>query len=119
MMKIMVDRYDEVQAKIKILEADNFTLVVDNSALVAQIVDAFEKATLKARYDLLKEYKQGLLVDAEVDEDIELYEDTLDKVGYSSSALAERAMPTLNEQGPAGAELPANVNPSEDRQTWQ
>ncbi|GMN60222.1 hypothetical protein TIFTF001_029325 [Ficus carica] len=45
MMKVMVDRFDEAQAKIKTLEADNF-------ALITQIVDAYEKATLKARYDL-------------------------------------------------------------------
>ncbi|GMN43969.1 hypothetical protein TIFTF001_013174 [Ficus carica] len=60
MMKVMVDKFDEAQAKIKSLEADN-------SSLAAQILDAFEKATLKARYDILKEYKQGLLVDTEVD----------------------------------------------------
>ncbi|GMN62685.1 hypothetical protein TIFTF001_031767 [Ficus carica] len=50
MIKVMVDRFNEVQAKIQTLEADN-------SALVAQIVDAYEKATLKAPYDFLKEYK--------------------------------------------------------------
>ena len=76
LMKVMVDRYEEAQAKIKTLEADNF-------ALVAQIMDAFEKATLKARYDVLKEYKQGPLVDAEVDEEIELYEDSPDEAGCS------------------------------------
>ena len=49
-MKVMVDKFDEAQAKIKSLEANN-------SVLAAQILDAYEKATLKARYNLLKEYK--------------------------------------------------------------
>ncbi|GMN20599.1 hypothetical protein TIFTF001_034364 [Ficus carica] len=80
MMEIMVRRFDEAQAKIKIT-----------------ILDAFEKATLKPRYDLLKEYRQGLLVDAEVDEEIELYEDTLDDAGCSSYAPIE-ALPTTNVQ---------------------
>ena len=115
-MKIMVDRYDEAQAKIKTLEAEKSALVADNSTLVAQIMDAFEKATLKAQYDLLKEYKQGLLVDADVDEEIELYEDTLDDAGCSSSTPAEGVMPTSNEQGPISTEPPVDVNPSEDRE---
>ncbi|GMN28784.1 hypothetical protein TIFTF001_041223 [Ficus carica] len=110
MVKVMVDRFDEAQAKIKSLE-------VDNSALVVQIVDAYEKATLKARYDFLKEYKQGLLVDAEVDDEIELYEDTLDEAGCSSSAPADVAMPTSNEQEPNGVE--PSTNPLEDRETRQ
>ncbi|GMN70229.1 hypothetical protein TIFTF001_039272 [Ficus carica] len=42
--------------------------------LVTRIVGEYEKATLKARYELLKEYKQGLLVDANVVEEIKLYE---------------------------------------------
>ncbi|GMN47401.1 hypothetical protein TIFTF001_016571 [Ficus carica] len=92
-MKVMVDKFDEAQAKIKSLEAHN-------SALAVQILDAYEKATLKARYDLLKEYKQGLIVDAEVDEEIELYEEFLDEAGCSSAAPAEGAMPASDEQGP-------------------
>lgn len=31
----------------------------------------YEKATLKAHYELLKEHKQGLLVDADVVEEID------------------------------------------------
>ncbi|GMN66446.1 hypothetical protein TIFTF001_035532 [Ficus carica] len=54
-----------------------------------KILDAFEKATLKARYDFLKEYKQGLFVEAEVDEEIELYEESPDEAGCSSAAPAE------------------------------
>ncbi|GMN20491.1 hypothetical protein TIFTF001_043102 [Ficus carica] len=87
-------------------------------------------ATLKARYDLLKEYKQGLLVDVEVDEGIELYEDTLDDAGCSSPAPAE-GLPTSNvqwpsgdvpasiDQGPTGIEPLVNPDPSEDRETRQ
>ncbi|GMN62973.1 hypothetical protein TIFTF001_032051 [Ficus carica] len=113
MMKIMVDRYDAAQAKIEALEAEKSKLVADNTALVVQIMDAFEKATLKARYDLLKEYKQGLLVDAEVDEEIELYEETPDEAGCSSAAPDEGTMPTSKE--PIRAEPSVDVNPSEDR----
>ncbi|GMN60133.1 hypothetical protein TIFTF001_029232 [Ficus carica] len=67
-------------------------------------------ATLKARYDLLKEYKQGLLVNAEVDDEIELYEDTLDEAGCSSSAPADITVPASNDQGPSGVEPPVNVD---------
>ncbi|GMN69160.1 hypothetical protein TIFTF001_038211 [Ficus carica] len=68
MMKVMVDRFDEAQAKIKTLEESLKEKEADYSVLVARIVDAYERATLKARYDLRKEYKHGLLVDADVEE---------------------------------------------------
>ena len=120
MMKIMVDRYNEAQAKIRTLEddksaleADKSALEADRSSLVIQIQDAFEKATLKARYDLLKQYKQGLLVDAEVDEEIELYEDVPDEAGCSSAAPTEDVMP---EQEHVEAEPPVEAAPSEDRE---
>ena len=113
MMKIMVDRYNEAQAKIRTLEADKSALEADRSSLVIQIEDAFEKATLKARYDLLKQYKQGLLVDAEVDEEIELYEDVPDEAGCSSAAPTEDVMP---EQEHVEAEPPVEAAPSEDRE---
>ncbi|GMN21858.1 hypothetical protein TIFTF001_045565 [Ficus carica] len=109
MMKVMVERFDEAQVRIKSLEADN-------SALVAKIVDAYEKATFKARYDLLKEYKQGLLVEADVDDEIELHED---EAGCSLSAPADVIVPASNEQGPSGVEPPINADPSEDRETRQ
>ncbi|GMN54938.1 hypothetical protein TIFTF001_024056 [Ficus carica] len=107
MMKVMVKRFDEAQGRIKSLEADN-------STLVAKIVDAYGKVTLKTRYDLLKEYKQGLIVDADVDDEIELYED---QAGYSSSAPADIIVPALNEQGLSGVEPPVNADPSEDCET--
>jgi chromosome segregation ATPase len=106
MMGVMVDRYQDAQAKIRSLEADN-------SSLATQILDAFEKATLKARFDLLKEYKQGLLVEAEVDAELELLEDVLDEAGCSSAAPAEVAVPTSNEQQPVEAEPPVEAAPEE------
>ncbi|GMN23845.1 hypothetical protein TIFTF001_049104 [Ficus carica] len=109
MMKVMVERFDEAQVRIKSLKADN-------SALVAKIVDAYEKATFKVRYDLLMEYKQGLLVDADVDDEIELHED---EAGCSLSAPADVIVPASNEQGPSGVEPPINADPSEDRETRQ
>ena len=81
MAKVIVDRYNEAQARIRALESDkasleaqNATLVTEKASLVEKIEDAYERATVKARYDLLKEYKHGLLVEAEIDEEIEVYE---------------------------------------------
>ncbi|GMN20652.1 hypothetical protein TIFTF001_039963 [Ficus carica] len=108
MMEVMVKRFDEAQAKIKTLKAEN-------SALGTQILDAFEKATLKARYDILKEYKQGLLVDTKVNKEIELYEDALDETGASSSVPA----PASTQHGPPNVEPPVYANPSEDREMRQ
>ena len=71
-MKVMVDRFNEATTKIKTLEESLKQKEADNSMLVACIVDAYERTTLKARYDLLKEYKQGLLVSTKVEEEIEL-----------------------------------------------
>ncbi|GMN70115.1 hypothetical protein TIFTF001_039159 [Ficus carica] len=126
MMEVMVKRFDEAQAKIKSLE-------IENAALATQILDAFKKATIKARYDLLKKYKQVLFVEAEIDEEIELYKD---EVGCSSSALtdeialasndhgpsgdeppADEIVPTSNDQGPSKVKPPVDANPSEDRET--
>ncbi|GMN22645.1 hypothetical protein TIFTF001_040303 [Ficus carica] len=108
MMKVMCERYDEATAKIRSLEADNARFVADNAKLVADIVNEYSRATLKARYDLLKEYKQGLLVDAEVDEEIELYEESLDEAGTSSSAPAQES----NEPRTSNIELPVQAIPS-------
>ena len=47
----------------------------DITGLVAHVVGEYKMATLKARYELLKEYKQGLLIDTDVEEEIELYEE--------------------------------------------
>ena len=67
-MKVTIDRYNEATAKIKTLEESLKQKEADNSVLVARIVNAYERATLKARYDLLKEYKKGILVDVDVEE---------------------------------------------------
>ncbi|GMN23776.1 hypothetical protein TIFTF001_040492 [Ficus carica] len=105
-METLVKRFDEGQAKIKSLEADN-------AALATQIMDAFEKATLKARYDILKDYKAGLLDEAQINEEIEMFEeDYPDEVRSLSSVPA--SAPTGAE--PADVEPPAQANPSEDRE---
>ncbi|GMN45104.1 hypothetical protein TIFTF001_014289 [Ficus carica] len=117
MMKVMVDRFDEAQAKIKTFEESLKDKEADNSMLFTRIVDAYERVTLKARYDLLKEYKQGLLVDADIEEEIELYEDSLSEAGGSSSAPADVAMPTSSELEPTDVEPPINADPLEDRET--
>ncbi|GMN22564.1 hypothetical protein TIFTF001_043541 [Ficus carica] len=103
-METLVKRFDEGQEKIKSLEAEN-------AALATQIMDAFEKATLKARYDILKDYKAGLLDEAQIDEEIEMFEEdypdearSLSTVPASASAEAENA----------NVEPPVQANPSED-----
>ncbi|GMN19240.1 hypothetical protein TIFTF001_045151 [Ficus carica] len=115
--KVMVNRFDEAQAKIGALKEMVKQKDADNSVLIARIVDAYKKATLKARYDLLKEYKQGLLVDADVEEEIELYEESLAEVGDSSSTPVAVTAPTTNEPEPVAVEPLSNVDPSEGRET--
>ena len=110
MAKVIVDRYNEAQARIQALESDktsieakNATLVAEKASLIAKIENAYERATVKARYDLLKDYKQGLLVEAEIDEEIEVYE-------------------LLDDKPPAQAsgeiEPPVTENSSQDRNVW-
>ena len=106
MAKVIVDRYDEAQARIRALESDkaslevkNTTLVNEKASLVTKIEDAYERATVKARYDLLKDYKQGLLVEAEIDEEIEVYELLDDKPPVQTTEEIEP---------------PAQVNPEVD-----
>ncbi|GMN21586.1 hypothetical protein TIFTF001_043347 [Ficus carica] len=105
-METLVKRFDEGQARIKSLEAEN-------AALATQIMDAFEKATLKARYDILKDYKAGFLDEAQIDEEIEMFEEdypdevrSLSTVPASASAEAENV----------NVEPPVEANPSEDRE---
>ncbi|GMN60247.1 hypothetical protein TIFTF001_029334 [Ficus carica] len=105
-METLVKRFDEGQTKIKSLEAEN-------AALATQIMDAFEKATLKTRYDFLKDYKAGLLDESQIDEEIEMFEEdypdevkSLSTVPASASAEAENA----------NVEPPVQVNPSECRE---
>ncbi|GMN25026.1 hypothetical protein TIFTF001_043852 [Ficus carica] len=109
MMEVMVDRFDEAQAKIKSLEAKK-------AVLATQILDAFEKATIKARYDLLKQYKQGLFVDAEIEEELDLWKDEIEG---PSSAPAITIEPTSNDAGKSGVERPAHEELLEDREQRQ
>ncbi|GMN62715.1 hypothetical protein TIFTF001_031796 [Ficus carica] len=98
MMEVMVDRFDESQAKIKSIETEK-------AVLATQILDAFEKATIKARYDLLKQYKQGLFVDAEIEEELDVWKDEFEG---PSSAPAITIEPTSNDTGKSGVEPPAH-----------
>ncbi|GMN69387.1 hypothetical protein TIFTF001_038437 [Ficus carica] len=106
-METLVKIFDEAQAKIKSLE-------VENAALATQIMDAFEKATFKARYNILKDYKAGLLDEAQIDEEIEMFEEDYPEEVRSLSSVPASA-PT--EAEPSKVEPPAQANPSEDRET--
>ena len=101
-METLAKSYDEVQARIKALEAEN-------AAFAAQITDVFEKATIKARYDILKDYKAGLLDETQVNEEIEMFEEDYPEEVRSLSVPA--SVPTETE--PANVDQPAEANPSE------
>ncbi|GMN27825.1 hypothetical protein TIFTF001_044164 [Ficus carica] len=105
-METLVKRFDEGQARIKSLEAEN-------AALATQIMDEFEKATLKARYDILKDYKAGLLDEVQIDEEIEMFEeDYPDEVRNLSAVPA--SVPAEAEN--MNVEPPVPADPSEDRE---
>ncbi|GMN64106.1 hypothetical protein TIFTF001_033180 [Ficus carica] len=103
-MDALVQRFEENQEKVKSLEAEN-------AALASQIMNAFEKATIKARYDILKDYKARLLDEAQIDEEIEKYEEDYPEEVRSLSSVPALA-PTDAE--PSNVEPPAQANPSED-----
>ncbi|GMN58511.1 hypothetical protein TIFTF001_027600 [Ficus carica] len=124
MMKIMASRFDEVKAKIETREESVKQKEVDNVVLVARIIDEYERATLKARYELLKEYKQGLLVDAEVDEEIELFEESAAEVGDPLSApitsieqVGTVSPAAANDLTPLAVEPPTSKDPKDDPPT--
>ncbi|GMN68239.1 hypothetical protein TIFTF001_037312 [Ficus carica] len=105
-METLVKRFDEGQARIKSLEAEN-------AALATQIMDAFEKATLKAQYDILKDYKAGLLDEVQIDEEIEMFEeDYPDEVRNLSAVPA--SVPAEAEN--MNVEPPVPADPSEYRE---
>ncbi|GMN59514.1 hypothetical protein TIFTF001_028615 [Ficus carica] len=86
----------------------------------ADVVGEYDKATLKARYELLKEYKQGLLIKGDVDEEIELYKESLAEAEASSSAMkmniesqAPAVRSTINEPDPAASEPRATDEPKD------
>ncbi|GMN60217.1 hypothetical protein TIFTF001_029310 [Ficus carica] len=106
-MDALVRRFEENQDKVKSLEAEN-------AALASQIMNAFEKATFKARYDILKDYKAGLLDETQIDEEIEMFEED-----YPEEVRSLSSVPSLatTEAEPANLEPPAQANPSEVRET--
>ncbi|GMN67143.1 hypothetical protein TIFTF001_036207 [Ficus carica] len=113
-METLVKRFDESQARIKTLEEGQArikSLEDENAALAAQIMDAFEKATLKARYDILKDYKAGLLDEAQIDEEIKMFEEDYPEEVRSLSA-APTSVPAEAEN--VNVEPPVPANPSED-----
>ena len=108
--KVIVGQFEEAQAKIRALEADKASFEVDkaslevkNSTLAAEkevlaaakasleerLLDVHERSTLKARYEVLKQHKQGSLVDAEVDDEIEMYETLIEPENPSSTPNIE------------------------------
>ena len=101
-METLVKSFDEAQAKIKSLE-------VENAALATQIMNAFEKATIKARYDILKDYKAGLLDEAQIDEEIEMFEEDYPEEVRSLSVPS--SAPKQTE--PSNVDQPTEANPSE------
>lgn len=58
----------------------------DITGLVARVVGEYKRATLKVRYELLKEYKQGLLVDTDIEMEIELFEESIAEASVQTSA---------------------------------
>ncbi|GMN21737.1 hypothetical protein TIFTF001_043380 [Ficus carica] len=106
-MDALVRRFEENQERVKSLEAEN-------AALASQIMNAFEKATIKARYDILKDYKAGLLDEAQIDEEIEMFEED-----YPEEVRSLLSVPALvpTEIEPSNVEPPAQANPSEDCET--
>ncbi|GMN58220.1 hypothetical protein TIFTF001_027323 [Ficus carica] len=86
------------------------------SMMEVMILDAFEKATIKAHYDLLKQYKQGLFADAEIEEELDLWKDEFEG---PSSAPAITIEPTSNDTGKSGVEPPTHEELFEDREQWQ
>ncbi|GMN51248.1 hypothetical protein TIFTF001_020406 [Ficus carica] len=63
MMKAMVDKFNKTNDKNEALKEAVKQKNTDIVGLATCVVGEYERATLKARYELLKAYKQGLLVD--------------------------------------------------------
>ncbi|GMN46179.1 hypothetical protein TIFTF001_015363 [Ficus carica] len=97
-------KFEDVKASATELIAELQTVTQSTKEGTDMMKVMVDRATLKAQYYLLKEYKQGLLVDADVEEEIELYEDSLAEVGGSSSAPVDVAAPTSNKPEPIDVE---------------
>ena len=93
MMKAMVERFDKAKAENDALRESIKQKDEDIVGLVTQIMGEYQKTTLKAHYKLLKEYKQGLLVDVDVIDEIELYEESLAEVESLTSASRKNTKP--------------------------
>ncbi|GMN61894.1 hypothetical protein TIFTF001_030974 [Ficus carica] len=106
-MDALVRRFEESQEKVKSLEAEN-------AALASQIMNAFEKITFKTRYDILKDYKAGLLDEAQINEEIEMFEEDYPEEVRSLSSIPALA---TTEAESSNVEPPAQANPSEVRET--
>lgn len=111
-MEALGKMFEESQARINSLEANKAALEAEKAALATQILDPTEKATFKARYDILKDYKEGLLDEAQVDEEIEMFEEDFPEEVRRSSSAPE-PVPTV--AGPCDAEPPVQTNALDDR----
>ncbi|GMN47464.1 hypothetical protein TIFTF001_016628 [Ficus carica] len=113
----LADKVVSQSNKIKELEENDRSRrakLEDIEPLASQIMNAFEKATIKARYDILKDYKAGLLDEAQIDEEIEMFEEDYPEEVRSLSYVPALA-PTETE--PSNVEPPSQANPSEVRET--
>ncbi|GMN20300.1 hypothetical protein TIFTF001_048727 [Ficus carica] len=84
-IKSMVERFDKVKAENNALRKSIMHKDVDIIGLVTRIMGEHEKATLKVRYKLLKEYKRPSCRHRCVVK-IELYEESLAEAEASTSA---------------------------------
>ncbi|GMN44747.1 hypothetical protein TIFTF001_013944 [Ficus carica] len=107
----------ERRERIRELEAVN----KEHVEKLLDIERKFKKATLKARYELLEEYKQSLLVDIDVVEEIELYEESLAEAEASSSAHRMNFEPptaavptTTDEINPVACKLSTTDGPKDE-----
>ncbi|GMN71569.1 hypothetical protein TIFTF001_054118 [Ficus carica] len=96
MMKSMVDRFDKATAENDALRESIEQKEGDIAGLITRTVGEYEKATFKARYELLKEYKQGLLVDVDAAEEIELNKKSLAEAEASTSAPRTTVEPSTS-----------------------
>ena len=108
-MEDLGKKFDEGQAIIVSLEAQN-------AMLAEQIISASEKATIKARYDILMDYKEGLFDEAKIDEEFGMFEEDFpDEAKRSSADLASAPI----EAGRSNVEPPVQADLCEARETQE
>ncbi|GMN66528.1 hypothetical protein TIFTF001_035597 [Ficus carica] len=112
-------RDDKASADSLISELQTLNQTAKEGADMMKIMDG--RATLKASYELLKEYKQGILVDAEVDEEIELFEESITEPRDPSSApimsikKVDKVAPAIaSDLMPLAVEPPTSDDPKDD-----